>query len=209
MMKTLKKPLSIMLSLLLLFGAATTVHASAQTTNQHKTSALFGDAHEDETVSVSDVTAIQRKVAGFSIEPFNKFTADVDKNGAVMIQDATFIQYNLADLPSPLDNGKLDGAIVADKVIGRAAAAVCVLGGVRKVHASLMSEDAGAFLKLHAVEFTADETVPQIVNREKTGRCPMELAVEGVDYPAEMVKRIRDKMKSLSLAPAPEEALKH
>lgn len=78
-MKTLKKPLSIMLSLLLLFGAATTVHASAQTTNQHKTSALFGDAHEDETVSVSDVTAIQRKVAGFSIEPFNKFTADVDK----------------------------------------------------------------------------------------------------------------------------------
>ena len=108
MMKTLKKPLSIMLSLLLLFVAATTVHASAQTTNQHKTSALFGDAHEDETVSVSDVTAIQRKVAGFSIEPFNKFTADVDKNGAVTIQDATFIQYNLADLPSPLDNGKLD-----------------------------------------------------------------------------------------------------
>ena len=108
-----------------------------------------------------------------------------------------------------LDEGKLDGAIVVDKIIGRAAAAVCVLGGVRKVHASLMSEDAGAFLKLHAVEFTADETTPQIVNRENTGRCPMELAVEGVEYPAEMVKRIRDKMKSLSLSSAPKEVLKN
>ena len=58
MMKTLKKPLSIMLSLLLLFGAATTVHASAQTTNQHKTSTLFGDANEDGSVDAKDASFI-------------------------------------------------------------------------------------------------------------------------------------------------------
>ena len=107
MIKSLKKPLGILLSLLLLFGAATTVHASAQTTNQLKTTCLLGDANEDGAVNVSDVTAIQRKLSGFSIYPFNEFTADVDKNGAVTIQDATLIQYKLAGLPSPLDNGKL------------------------------------------------------------------------------------------------------
>ena len=106
-MKSLRKPLSIMLSLLLLFGAAAAVPANAQTTNEHKTSRLLGDSNEDGTVTVSDVTVIQQKLAGFSIEPFNKFTADVDKNGAVTIQDATLIQYKLAGLPSPLDNGKL------------------------------------------------------------------------------------------------------
>ena len=107
-MKSLRKPLSIMLSLLLLFGAAAAVPANAQTTNEHKTSRLLGDSNEDGTVTVSDVTVIQQKLAGFSIEPFNKFTADVDKNGAVTIQDATCIQYNIAGLPSPLDDGKLD-----------------------------------------------------------------------------------------------------
>ena len=108
MMKTIRRSLSTLLFMLLLFGAATTVHASTQTTNERKTSCLLGDANEDGAVTVSDVTAIQRKIAGFSIAPFNTFTADVDKNGAVEIQDATLIQCKLAGLPSPPDGGKLD-----------------------------------------------------------------------------------------------------
>lgn len=79
MMKTIRRSLSTLLFMLLLFGAATTVHASTQTTNERKTSCLLGDANEDGAVTVSDVTAIQRKIAGFSIAPFNTFTADVDK----------------------------------------------------------------------------------------------------------------------------------
>ncbi|MBQ4261489.1 MAG: dockerin type I repeat-containing protein [Ruminococcus sp.] len=98
-MKTIRRSLSTLLFMLLLFGAATTVHASTQTTNERKTSCLLGDANEDGAVTVSDVTAIQRKIAGFSIAPFNTFTADVDKNGAVEIQDATLIQCKLAGLP--------------------------------------------------------------------------------------------------------------
>ena len=108
MMKTIRRSLSTLLFMLLLFGAATTVHASTQTTNERKTSCLLGDANEDGAVTVSDVTAIQRKIAGFSIAPFNTFTADVDKNGAVEIQDATLIQCKLAGLPSPPDGRKLD-----------------------------------------------------------------------------------------------------
>ncbi len=96
-----------------------------------------------------------------------------------------------------LDAGRLNGAIVADKVVGRAAAAICVLGGARRVHASLMSEGAKEFLKVHGVALSADEFTPQIMNRDKTDRCPMERAVEGETYPAEMVKRIRAKLSEL------------
>lgn len=40
MMKTIRRSLSTLLFMLLLFGAATTVHASTQTTNERKTYGL-------------------------------------------------------------------------------------------------------------------------------------------------------------------------
>ncbi len=113
-MKSLKKQLSILLSLLILFGAATTVSASAQTTNELKPSFLPGDANDDGAVTVSDVTDIQRKLAGYAVAPFNEITADVDKDGAVTIQDATLIQSKLADMPSPPDDEKLDNDALYD-----------------------------------------------------------------------------------------------
>lgn len=100
------------------------------------------------------------------------------------------------------DNGRLAGAFVADKVIGRAAAAVCALGKVRRVHASLMSKDGAAFLKQHCIEASADEFVDQVLNRDKSGRCPLEMSVEGCENPAEMVKRIREKTAELRAAAA-------
>ena len=109
MMKSLKKPLSILLSLLVLFGASTTVSAGALTTaNVLKTSSLLGDANNDGALTISDVTDIQRKLTGFAIADFNEITADVDKDGAVTNQDATWVQCKLAGLPSLLDDGKLD-----------------------------------------------------------------------------------------------------
>ena len=115
MMKSLKRPISILLSLLLLFGAATTVPASAQTTaNELKTSCLLGDVNEDGAVNVSDVTDIQRKLAGVEIAPFNEINADVDKNGKVTIQDATWIQCKLAGMLSPLDDVKPDNDALYD-----------------------------------------------------------------------------------------------
>lgn len=84
-------------------------------------------------------------------------------------------------------SGKLKGAVVFDKVIGRAAAALCIEGGVRKVHAFVMSASAKALLKSHGVEAAADEIVDRIANRDKTGLCPMEKKVKDLVNPKEMV----------------------
>ena len=90
-----------------------------------------------------------------------------------------------------LDAGRLRRALVVDKVIGRAAAGVCLAGRVRKVHALVMGEDAAAFLHAHGVLATADKTVPRILNRAQTAPCPLEARVEKLDDPAQIVEAVR------------------
>jgi polyferredoxin len=88
---------------------------------------------------------------------------------------------------------KLAHALVVDKVIGRAAAAICIVGKAKKVHASIMGADAALLLKKHGVECDADKTVPKILNRDLTDGCPMEQTIEGLDDPVEMVKALKEK----------------
>jgi len=96
-----------------------------------------------------------------------------------------------------LDNGNLKDALVVDKVIGRAAAGICVLGGARRVYATLMSEDAADYLKSHGVACAADKTVAKILNRDRSDRCPMEKSVDGKTDPADMVAAIRATLSRL------------
>ena len=90
-----------------------------------------------------------------------------------------------------LDAGRLPGTVLVDKVVGRAAAAICLVGGVRRVHALLMGEDAAALLRANGVSVTAEKTVPRILNRDQSAPCPLEKTVEGLTEPAKMVKALR------------------
>lgn len=90
-----------------------------------------------------------------------------------------------------LDGGSLRGAIVVDKVIGRAAASVAIVGGARRVHALLMSKDAKELLEKHGVTASAEKVVPRILNRDLSASCPMESAVSGESDPAKMVEALR------------------
>ncbi len=90
-----------------------------------------------------------------------------------------------------LDSGKLDGAIVADKIIGRAAAAICIVGGVEEVYAKVMSEGAKELLEKHNVKVSYKEITKEIINRQKNGICPMEAKVHGIDDPKGMVEKLK------------------
>ena len=89
------------------------------------------------------------------------------------------------------DAGKLSGAVVMDKVVGRAAAAICAEGGAAKVYASLAGKGAAELLEGRGIPFAAEKTVDVILNREKSGSCPMEKAVSGLDEPRKMIEAIR------------------
>ena len=90
-----------------------------------------------------------------------------------------------------LEAGGLKGRIVADRVVGRAAAAVFLAGGAKSVFGRVMSVDAAAFLKAGGVGVSADEFVPRILDRGRAGTCPLEAAVESLDDPSAMVSVLR------------------
>ena len=66
---------------------------------------ILGDADENKTVNIKDVTCIQKFVAG--VEGVNVFelNGDVDKNGTVNVKDATAIQKHLAGMDTNFEIG--------------------------------------------------------------------------------------------------------
>lgn len=70
----------------------------------------------------------------------------------------------------------LRGATVADKVVGRAAAALLVLGGCRRLHTAVLSSAGEQMLRDSEVEYSYDTLTEAIINRRGDGICPMEQA---------------------------------
>lgn len=133
-------------------------------------------------------------------ELFSEMARLVDGGAAVVVAKDGVIRgreegRGIAPLMKLHDARALRGAMVFDKVIGRAAAAICISGGVKKVRAKLMSKGAKQMLEASGVPAEGETVVDMIENREKTGMCPMEKTVEKLSDPAEMVEALRRKMK--------------
>ena len=68
----------------------------------------------------------------------------------------------------------LNGASVADKVVGKGAAALMILGKVQEVFADLISTPAITLLREAGVSVRFNQEVPYIINRQGSGPCPVE-----------------------------------
>jgi hypothetical protein len=116
------------------------------------------------------------------------FSCVIQQGGAVR----TFTQRGVADLFQLLttDAPFLLGSRIADKVVGKGAAALMVKGGVSQVYADVISAPALALLQGHGVVVTYAELAEGIRNRTGTDMCPVEkrcLSLENID---EMVGEI-------------------
>lgn len=86
----------------------------------------------------------------------------------------------------------LEGACVADRVIGRGAALLLVLGRVKKVYAKLISEPAIQVLQDAGIEFDYDQSVPNIINRDGTDICPVEKLTTGINDSEVAFEKIKE-----------------
>ncbi|EOD00285.1 DUF1893 domain-containing protein [Caldisalinibacter kiritimatiensis] len=84
----------------------------------------------------------------------------------------------------------LEGSSVADKVIGKAAAKLCIYGKVKELNTYLISERAIEVLKEEDIIFTFEKSTPYIKNRDKTDMCPVEKLSQNIDDTDELLKRI-------------------
>ena len=72
------------------------------------------------------------------------------------------------------DPKRLKGAVAADKIIGKAAAALMIAGGVKEVHTNIICTPARELFENAGVVVKAREEVPMILNRDQTGQCPID-----------------------------------
>lgn len=92
----------------------------------------------------------------------------------------------------------LKDAIVADKVIGKAAALLLIYGKVKYIHADVISELAIEVLNQYNISFTYDQKVPYIINRTKTDMCPMERCVLGINEPEHAFISLKEAVAKLT-----------
>jgi hypothetical protein len=90
----------------------------------------------------------------------------------------------------------LHDALIADKAVGKAAAACMVMGDVKHVHADVMSEPALALLQAHGIKAEYGQLVDHIINRAGTGWCPMEQLSRDIDDPATIIQKIKEFFNS-------------
>ena len=100
------------------------------------------------------------------------------RGGEVVTSDLRGVMPMLGFLREGRD---LSGFCAADRVVGRAAAMLFAKAGVRAVHAEVMSDGAAALLAAHGIGASCDVRTVAIENRQKTGLCPMESAVAGIE----------------------------
>ncbi len=93
----------------------------------------------------------------------------------------TFTQRGITDLYDLLrhDASFLKEALVADKVVGKAAAALMILGQIKLLHTNVISQPALSLLQEAGIEVQSGRIVPFIKNRTQTDWCPL----EKISYP--------------------------
>ena len=87
--------------------------------------------------------------------------------------------------------------IVADKIIGKAAAMLLINSGVSQVYGETMSLSAIEILEKYNIYYEFGEKVDFIHNRDNTGLCPMEETVKNIDLPCEAFEPLEKTINRL------------
>ena len=90
------------------------------------------------------------------------------------------------------NSNELSGATVVDKVVGKAAAALMIVGGVSELHALLITQGALSLLATSDIHVSYDTLTDHIINRNHTGWCPMEMACRDCVTAEECITEIRN-----------------
>lgn len=120
-----------------------------------------------------------------------KLTLCVVKQGEILFESRLQGVVSFLEAVEKIGS-KLEGASVADKIVGRAVALLCVHSKIRYVFAGTLSKEAKTVLESHLISFESDEIVDNILNVSRKGICPFELLVKAVSDSDEAYRRLVD-----------------
>jgi hypothetical protein len=124
-------------------------------------------------------------------------TLAIVKNGAVLFETRSHRISGFLEAVETL-GGKLEGAAVADRVVGKAVAFLCVYAKIRAVYAAVLSRKAHAVLKKNRINCEWNDLVDNVLDVNKKGVCPFENAAVGISDAGEaygVFKRLRENLK--------------
>ena len=130
----------------------------------------------------------------------NTFLRRLDDEGVnliVIINGRTIFSSNkdgmvpLLEAIEKINTSELSGFTIIDKIVGKAAALLICLLQAKKVYTRMMSLKAVKVLDDHSIEYSAEKTIPDILNKSGTGICPFEKIVSDTNNPEEAYKRLR------------------
>lgn len=131
----------------------------------------------------------------------NRAKALLDGHTCVMCKEETIYisqKTGIAPILDWLADGTdLSGFSAADKIVGKAAALLFVLAGIKAVHGEVMSKAGLAVLQAHGIACTYGSLTDHIINRRGDGICPMEETVQTIDDPDLAHKALAAKREHL------------
>lgn len=95
------------------------------------------------------------------------------------------------------NNTDVSGFSVADKVIGKAAAMLFSMAGVKEIFTDIISIPAKLYLEQKGITLSFNTLTEKIINRAGDGLCPMETLVMNVCDEKEAFLLIKEKLKEL------------
>ena len=109
-------------------------------------------------------------------------TLIIVKNGVVLFETGS---HRISGFLGAIEQfgGGLEGASVADRVVGKAIALLCVYAGIREVYAEVLSLKAKAVLEENGIPCQWKELVDTILDLNRNGVCPFEKAAAGISDP--------------------------
>ena len=93
----------------------------------------------------------------------------------------------------------MKNASAADKVVGKAAAMLYALLGIKRIYAGVISKPALQVLNRYGIYTEYKTLVDAIINRQGDGICPFEQAVLKIDHPTAAYEAIRQKMQEMNI----------
>jgi hypothetical protein len=92
---------------------------------------------------------------------------------------------------------KLENASLADKVVGKAVALLCVYAGISAVYAETLSKKAKEVLEQNGITHEWRELVSNILDESKQDTCPFEKEAAGIANPKEAYARFKALQQKL------------
>lgn len=114
----------------------------------------------------------------------------IAKKGKVVFETSSHGIGGLLRAIEELDK-EMKGSSVADKIVGKAAALLCIHAGVFAVFAVTASEKGIQALKDNNVLCQFENTVSHILNSKRSDICPFEKLVIAISNPKEAYEKLR------------------